>query len=279
MTDPVIRTMSRAELDTVLSWAGAEGWNPGLGDAGAFHAADPNGFLLAEVEGTPAASLSIVRFGDETAFLGLYICGPEFRGQGIGYALWQAGMERLAPRTTGLDGVPDQQANYARSGFTLSHRSLRFSGPLAPEGTDRTEPLGPEYMEAALALDRTVTGFDRTRFMRNWLTGDATRTARVLIRDGSLAALGVLRRCVSGFKIGPLFAEDRAAAEAMLDALAAQAGGAPVSLDVPAPNTAAMALAEARGLTTDFETARMWRGPAPVQDLDSTFGVTTFELG
>ncbi|MDF0601247.1 GNAT family N-acetyltransferase [Psychromarinibacter sp. C21-152] len=271
--------MTPTDLDLVLSWAEAEGWNPGIADAAAFRAADPEGFLVSEVDGTPAASLSIVRFGDATAFLGLYICGPDFRGQGVGYALWQAGMARLAPRTTGLDGVPAQQANYARSGFVLSHRNLRYSGVVAPAGPDETVPLAAGHIDAALSLDRAVTGYDRSAFLLNWLTGDPSRQARALIRDGALAGLGVLRRCVQGHKVGPLFARDRAAAEAVLDGLAGLAAGERLSLDVSEPNDDARALAEARGLAPDFETARMWRGPAPQQDLARTFGVTTFELG
>lgn len=276
---PTIRPMTRADLDLALSWAEAEGWNPGLGDAAAFLAADPEGFLVAEVEGRPAASLAIVRFGAETAFLGLYICAPEYRGRGVGYGLWQEGIARLAPRTTGLDGVPAQQENYARSGFVPSHRNLRFSGVVAPAAADLTRPLAPEDLDAALALDRAVTGFDRAAFFRDWLTGDPTRRARILLRDGALAGLGLLRACVSGYKVGPLFAEDRPAAEAVIDGLARQADGARISLDVPEPNTPAMALAEARGLVPEFETARMWRGPEPEQDIGRTFGVTTFELG
>ena len=276
---PAIRTMTAADLGLALGWAGAEGWNPGKADAAAFRAADPEGFLIAEVDGQPAACLSVVRFGDETAFLGLYICRPEYRGHGVGYALWQEGIARLAPRTTGLDGVPAQQANYARSGFALSHRNLRFSGVVTPAGADRTQPLAPAHLDAALALDRDVTGFDRAAFLTDWLTGDPTRQARALFRDGTLVGLGVLRACASGYKVGPLFAQDRDAAEAVLDGLAAQAGGARLSLDVPEPNADAMALAEGRGLVPDFETARMWRGPAPAQDIPRTFGVTTFELG
>ena len=134
-------------------------------------------------------------------------------------------------------------------------------------------------MDAAFALDRAVTGYDRSRFLRGWITGNDTRHTRVLVREGEIAALGVIRACVSGYKIGPLFAEGRAAAEDMLDGLGRIAAGARVSLDVPEPNGAAMAMADALGLTADFETARMWRGPAPEQDLGRTFGVATFELG
>ena len=279
MSEPAIRTMTRADLDLALTWAEAEGWNPGRADAAAFRGADPDGFLMAYVDGDPVASLSIVRFGDATAFLGLYICRPAYRGRGIGHALWRAGMDRLAPRTTGLDGVVDQQANYARSGFVRSHPNLRVSGPLVPEGPDRTMPLTPATLGAALALDRAVTGFDRSAFMRGWLCGDPDRVARILVRDGRVTALGVRRPCVSGAKIGPLLAEGRADAAAMLDGLAHGAGTDRFSIDVPAANPAAMAVVEARGLSPEFETARMWRGPAPLQDLGRTYGIGTLELG
>ena len=41
-----IATMSRAEVDLAIRQASDEGWNPGVDDAAAFHAADPDGFLI-----------------------------------------------------------------------------------------------------------------------------------------------------------------------------------------------------------------------------------------
>ena len=58
-----------------------------------------------------------------------------------------------------------------------------------------------------------------------------------------------------------------------------RSGDAQVSIDVPEPNAGAVALAEAHGLAPVFETARMWRGAPPEQDLSRTFGVATLELG
>ena len=62
-------------------------------------------------------------------------------------------------------------------------------------------------------------------------------------------------------------------------ALAAEADGATIALDTPAPNTAAVALAERYGLAPVFETARMYRGSDPGLPLARIFGITTFELG
>src|SRR4051794_26606488 len=117
-SDLVIRSASRHELNLMLEWADQEGWNPGLSDAECFHAADPEGFLLAFRDKEPVASISVVRYGRPFGFLGLYIVRPDLRGRGYGYRLWQAGMARLEERTVGLDGVVAQQDNYRRSGFS-----------------------------------------------------------------------------------------------------------------------------------------------------------------
>ena len=67
-----------------------------------------------------------MRHGDGLGFIGFYIVVPERRGEGHGIALWRAGMERLAGRVIGLDGVVAQQGNYARSGFALAWNNARY---------------------------------------------------------------------------------------------------------------------------------------------------------
>ncbi|MEL6127703.1 MAG: N-acetyltransferase, partial [Pseudomonadota bacterium] len=54
------RRLTVEDLDTVLEWAAAEGWNPGWDDAEAFHRADPAGFFGAEVDGRLVAAISVV---------------------------------------------------------------------------------------------------------------------------------------------------------------------------------------------------------------------------
>jgi Acetyltransferase (GNAT) domain len=90
---------------------------------------------------------------------------------------------------------------------------------------------------------------------------------------------GVLRACRDGFKIGPLFADDEETAERLFAGLIARAPGAPVSLDTPEANPAAVAVAARYAMTPAFETARMYKNGAPDMRVDRCFGVTTFELG
>lgn len=278
--DLTIRVMARADLDRALEWAAAEGWNPGLRDADCFRAADPAGFLMAFLGGEPVASISVVRYAGAFGFLGLYIVRPDYRRQGFGYRLWQAGMASLDGCTVGLDGVVAQQGNYARSGFVLAHRNLRYGGSPRVEAPsdERLKPAGPDLVEAVLAYDRPFFPAPREAFLRCWLRPDA-RSAVAFVEDGSVKGYGVIRRCRSGFKIGPLFADHEEAASLLFRALAAHAEGAPVFLDLPEPNEAAVRLAIRHGLSPVFETARMYRGTAPDLPLARTYGITTFELG
>src|SRR3954464_15411609 len=230
-SDLVIRPANRRELDVALEWAAQEGWNPGLSDAQCFHVTDPEGFLLALHDGEPVASISLVRYGSDFGFLGLYIVRPDMRGRGYGYRLWQAGMERLKGRTVGLDGVVAQQENYRRSGFSLAHRNVRFGGQPGIQGPQdaRIRSVEGELLNAVLAYDRAFFPAPREDFLRCWL--DPRRhEARAFVENGAVRGYGVLRRCRTGFKVGPLFAETDEGAEALFQSLTAQAGGEAVFL-------------------------------------------------
>jgi hypothetical protein len=183
-------------------------------------------------------------------------------------------------RVIGLDGVVAQQQNYKKSGFALAYANVRYGGTVAAPDAPGTGvvPLSAVPLAEVEASDRTVFPAARSAFLRAWL-GAPGHVGRALMRDGRLAAWGVIRPCRTGRKIGPLVADDRAAAEAVLAALLASAGGGEVFLDVPSPNRDAVALAQDLGLAPVFETARMYTGAIAPLRLERVFGVTTFELG
>jgi GNAT superfamily N-acetyltransferase len=278
---PTIRPATRAELDIILDWAAAEGWNPGLDDAYAFWAADPGGFWLAEVEGLLAAALSIVRCSPDYGFLGFYMAHPDFRGKGIGWALWQAAMAAAGNTTIGLDGVVAQQQNYQRSGFAYVHRNIRHGGVVDIGNVSDVQvmPVAPAQIEALCAYDAAHSPAPRPAFMAAWLTDTATRHSFVLTQAGEIAGLATVRACRDGFKIGPLFAETEDGADRLFRTLAGHIGRGMVYLDSPEPNLAAQKLCARYNLTPMFETARMYRGRIPSLPLTSIFGIATFELG
>lgn len=272
--------MTLPELEMVLEWAASEGWNPGLSDASSFHAADPGGFLLGTLDGEPVASIFAVRYGSGFGFIGGYIVRPAFRGKGYGIQMWRAGMALLEGRNVALDGVPAQQANYARSGFRLAHRNIRYEGQgSAMPAPSRVLPLGSQDIEELVACDRAFFPDHREAFMRRWL--QQLGSVMLGVRDGgTLLGYAVLRPCRNGFKVGPLCAESPEVADELLQALRGRVPeDEPIFLDVPEPNAAAVALAERHGMHACFETARMYTGADPGLPLARQYGITTFELG
>ena len=281
-----IRPASAAEFAVAVEWAAAEGWNPGLDDLAVFHAADPGGFFLGRSDGRPVSSISVVRYGPGFGFLGFYIVRPEHRGSGAGLATWTHGMAYLGGCTTvGLDGVVAQQANYRKSGFVLAGRNVRHSGVPLIGGTDAAtadiRPVTAEDMNSLVEYDRAFFASPRERFIRAWaLPAPGTRRQALLaLAGGEIAGYGVIRACRSGHKIGPLFADDAATAETLFVGLCRTVPGEEVSLDTPEGNREAVGLATRFGLQPVFETARMYRGPAPALPVARSYGITTFELG
>jgi GNAT superfamily N-acetyltransferase len=276
-----VRSMRPGELELVLEWARQEGWNPGLDDALAFLAADPSGFFVGSIGEVPLGSISVVKYGESFAFLGLFIVHPDFRGKGYGKALWEAGIASAGDRTIGLDGVVAQQENYRKAGFEPAYDTIRYGGvPLAlPPSTLTAQPAPNARLEGVLHYDSAIFPAPRPAFLSAWCAARKGRLSAVVRKSGKIRGFGTIRRCYEGYKIGPLFANDSDSAAALLAALLAEAPAAPVFIDVPAANAEAVALAEGMGLRPVFETARMYRGPAPATPLKHVYGVTTLELG
>ncbi len=282
--DIYYRPLTRLELDTVLSWAAAEGWNPGPGDADAFWAADPEAFWGIERDGELLGSGAITAYKDRLGFMGLFIVRPEFRGQGLGRDFWYFRRDKLRSRLRpeapiAMDGVFAMQPFYAKGGFVFTHRNLRMEGVgRAGNPAVRVVELSTLPFAKVLAADEAIFGVARPEFLERWIRPTGGRALGVLKGD-RLVGYGVLRPALRGFKIGPLFAVDSSVAEDLFVALSDGANGQPHFLDLPENNPAALALAARHGMKEVFGCARMVLGPVPETPWNQIFGVTTFELG
>jgi GNAT superfamily N-acetyltransferase len=280
----VIRGMMRTELDTLVEWAASEGWNPGGNDAQIFWDTDPEGYVAAELGGELIGGGAIVSYAGRFGFMGFFIVRPDHRSQGLGRRLWFHRRDQLisrlqAPAVIGMDGVFDMQPFYARGGFVLCNRDLRFEGVgVAATPADTLVDLRSVPFAEVSRYDAAHFPAPRERFLKAWITQPKSR-ALGAVRDGVLRGYGVIRPCRRGFKIGPLFGADGDTAEALFLGLGDIAPGEPIFLDVPENNSQAMALTQRHGLREVFGCARMYYGPPPVLPCAEIFGVTTFELG
>lgn len=286
--DMIIRRMTRDELDTLVEWAAREGWNPGRDDAEVFWSTDPEAFIAAEIGGELVGGGSIVAYGKRYGFMGFFIMRPDMRGRGLGDRLWHERKRRLLARldpdaSVGMDGVFDMQSYYARGGFQLICRDLRFEGrgltpsPEAPPPSGIVEAASVPF-EALEAFDRRHFPAPRSRFLQGWIRRPGGH-AVAAVEGGEVLGYSVLRPCRTGYKIGPLFATRADVAERLFVTLSSRVPGEAIFLDVPEINPEAMALAARHGMSEVFGCARMVLGPAPELPDPEIFGVTTFELG
>lgn len=279
----IIKTATRADVDLMVEWAAEEGWNPGPSDAACYSSVDPEGFLIGFLGEEPVASISVVKYGDVFGFLGFYIVKPEYRGRGYGLQIWNAGMQYLSGRNVGLDGVVAQQENYKKSGFKFAYPNIRYGY----EGAGGGEPKHKEGIVKLTSLsDDVIDAYQdaffpvsRSHFFKTWIHQPES-SALGILREGKLVALGVIRKCRSGYKIGPLHADDQELAAILFEALASSvASPATVYLDVPEINPDAMALVKKFHMNREFETARMYTGGQPEMPLERVYGGTSFEIG
>lgn len=279
MDNFTVRPMSRSELDLVIDWAAVEGWNPGTYDAECFYQADQCGFFVGELNNELVASISAVAYSKDFAFIGFYIVKPEFRGRGFGMKMWRAAMAYLGTeRNIGLDGVIAQQENYQKSGFQITYRHIRYEavgGGVAPDGIVELKTLP---FEKLVAYDQELFPAERNQFLQLWIK-QPNSAALGVVRDGHVVGYGVIRQSHTGFRIGPLNADDEQIAEQLLLALLAFGSNAPVFLDVPDANPEAIKLAQSYGMNPLFEVARMYNKEIPNLPINRGFAVTSLEVG
>ncbi len=255
--DLVVRPMRRDELDRLVDWAADEGWNPGLNDAEIFWATDPDGFVAAEIDGELVGGGSIVSYAGRFGFMGFFIIAPAHRGRGLGRRLWLKRRDTLRARlepgaTIGMDGVFAMQAFYARGGFAIAGRDVRF------EGVGKAGTVPPGLVDAREVPLTALARYDarhfpvpRPDFIERWIQQPGSR-ALAAVGDAGVLGFGVVRPCRRGFKIGPLFAANVPVAETLLVGLGDHAQGEPLYIDVPEVNTAGLALVRRHRMSEVF---------------------------
>ena len=290
-----VHRASAAEAHQMADWAAREGWQPGVGDIDAFYATDPAGFFVGTLDGELAAMASVVTYSPGYAFAGFYIVREDLRTQGLGHAIGdvvyhEVGFDDLI---VGGDGVPAQVATYEGLGFELAYWTDRWGGDpvgitavLADHGVVAPLDMSGVMRERVHAFDTLHVPAPRPAFVDAWYAAHPDRQSFVALNGDEIAGMATVRPAIpDGARIGPLFARDAKTAAALLRACAdvarpwiAEHGGQ-LFLDVPAPHSAGVDLAQRAGMAPGFRCARMYRGGLPRLPLDQIYGNTTFELG
>lgn len=284
MKSLTFRKLTFPEFETLVSWAAREGWNPGLHDAELFYETDPEGFYGYFEQNTMIGGGSIVSYNGELGFMGFFIVHPEYRAKGIGNDLWllrrDTLLKRLQPNAAiGMDGVVAMQPFYQKGGFSIAYRDERYEKKGEHFPANPLVQLATAKDEAALfALDLECFGVERKKFLKLWLNPTKSKTFTYTEKD-TLLGFAVMRKCQTGFKIGPLFAENEKVAEALYERCLTEAIEEPVYLDIPLNNKAALSMVNKYKAGYVFECARMYYNIPPKTATAKVFGITSFELG
>jgi len=277
-----VKPMKRQEMDLAIGWAKNEGWNPCRNDPDSFYNADPSGYFMGFMSGVPVGCISAVAYDNTFGFLGLYIVRPEYRGKGYGIQLWKHALEHLGARNIGLDGVLARQQDYEKYGFKLAYRNLRYGGNIDNDAaiSKNITDLTSFNIDDVAEYDSKMFPAPRRKFLTEWIRQKDAKTFGYIShdQDSKLSGYGVIRPCVTGYKIGPLFADNEEMAEQLFFALTKDIADK-VFIDIPEGNKSALRLVRRMGMGQVFETARMYNLKNPDLAVGRIYGVTTLELG
>lgn len=247
----VIRPMTPSDLPFAASCTAAEGWlSENLTTLQGFYLHDPQGCLLAELDGQPVGMGIATSYG-KSGFIGELIVRPGCRGSGVGATLLNRAVSSLQSRgaqTVYLDGVVKAVPLYERNGFRKICRSWRFSGKLTRRVTPQVRAMQPDDLPAVYALDLQAFGVNRSFFLRCRLEL-FPELCKVWVEGERLVGFILGRRGEGWVSAGPwVVAEDKIdltgngspvrsgesqiGALFLLESLACEAGDIPISLGV-----------------------------------------------
>jgi ribosomal protein S18 acetylase RimI-like enzyme len=279
----LIRRMSANEItDIAITWAVQQGWNPGLHDGETFAKADTNAFWVGLLDGQPIACISLANYQHSIGFIGFYLVHPDYRHQGFGLQLWKYAIAAQEVKVLAGDGVMEQLENYQRSGFEFAWMNARYSSTHLDMPFNKS-PFITKYdtatFEEILTYDTKHFGIERAAYLSAWLEMPDSHSLVYRI-DGQVMGMGTIRKCLNGWKIGPLFADSLDVALMLFTELSVQAeSGDELFLDIPEANPHALELVRRMGMKSVFKTARLYKGGIPTLPLENIYGITSFEFG
>jgi hypothetical protein len=281
--DLTITSMVRDEADILAGWAADEGWNPGKSDIGIAWDTDPEGFIALRRGSDLIGGGTIMSYDGRFGFMGLFIVRRDQRGRGLGAQLWRYRLNRLQGRLApgaaiGMDGVLAMKQFYERGGFVFAHNDVRYQGLAGGTMDPAVRPIDSSGFASVENFDRSHVPAPRAPFLRRWIFQRGAH-ALALHQNDEMVGYGVARPALSGYKLGPIFAQRADIAERLILSLMACIPGEQVQLDVPEPNQSGNRLAEKFGLKEVFGCARLYHGRTPDLPIGNIFGVTSFEFG
>ncbi len=273
-----LKTMSPEEMAFALEWSCDEGWNPGIYDNECFFHTDTKGLFIGEYMGRPIGCIASIKYSDTYGFIGLFFVQEDFRKQWLGAYLARTALTYLGNRNIGLDGLPERVETYKKIGFKPAYSIYRFECMGEGHVTTGLTDIKDVNFDELLKYDTKMFSASRPEFLKAWI--DQPESSSLCItKNDKILGYGVIRKCIKGFKIGPLFADNEEIADKLFVGLSSSVPNEHIYIDVPEKNSAAINLALKHKMRVQIETIRMYSIKEPSFPVENVYGFTTFELG
>jgi GNAT superfamily N-acetyltransferase len=240
--------------DTVRALAG---WNQTPADWRRLLAHEPDGCFLSEWNDVPTGTVTTTTYGNELGWIGMMLVHPDFRRRGVATALMERALTYLRERGIAcikLDATPAGAPVYEQLGFRAEFGLDRWE----KENPGTAPPPGKPRLPLPLPFDTTAFGAARG----DWLAALAKEASEICIQrdaSGQPTAFGLLRPGRRADYLGPATAANGSAGGAVIETLLKRLSRL-TYWDIPRPNRAAVALAEAHGFRRVRPFQRMWLG-------------------
>lgn len=280
--------LDESDLDAARSLSTEAGWNQTRADWARLRDLFPETCFAGRVDGELVATSTLAVHGD-VGWVGMVLVREAHRRRGYGSAMFERALAAARDRglrTVGLDATDAGRAVYEGYDFREVGAVDRWSGDPPPDALDvpgdRAGSVRPwsatsVSADAVAEFDRRRCESDRGRLLGHLLRAPET-TGLVSERAGALRGYAVLRPGRTRSHLGPVVADDRADAAALLAAGVRRADDGVVVDAVRRGETTA--LLERASLDVSRRLHRMTRGePRAALDGEAVVAAAGFEWG
>lgn len=276
--------MAPPDVAGSLQLSRASGWNQTEADWRFLLEENPRRFVVAVRDSAVVGTGGAACYGSRLAWVCMVLVDAAERGRGIGAGIVTAVLDRVADmQTVGLDATASGRPVYERLDFVAASALARVGGGAkdasSAGGQVDTRPVEPRDLETIVALDPEAFGADRSRALR-WAHARAPALAWCVIDQRAIVGYCFGREGDRAVHVGPLVAQDVAAARALVARAAAAAHARDIVLDVPTAAPGWMAALQEIGLREQRPFVRMYRaGARPPGWPDLVYAAFGPELG
>jgi GNAT superfamily N-acetyltransferase len=264
----LLRTMTRQDIPAGIRLKELAGWNQTAADWNRFLDASPDGCFVADIDGHVCGTATTISFESKFAWIGMVLVDPEYRNCGIGTKLLEKTIEYLDQRkmpTMKLDATPQGKPLYEKLGFVTEYGIERWVLKRPPHvdprmGASKWTRMSTAELESILRKDQEVFGADRGSLLRS-LFEESPQFAMGVWNSGTLQAYAFGRSGSFADHLGPWMANDKAAAQQLLDAFLARSSRETIVVDCLTANAPAVELLRISGFICARMLTRMVRGP------------------